>query len=104
MSDNRVTLRTRQAYRTKSNRFRVVKTPGGKTRLIKIAKRGTIPTCPISGKQLCGLKATRPADLHRMSKREKTVNRPYGGCLHGSVVRERIMRAFFSEEVKALKQ
>lgn len=39
-----------------------------------------------------------------MSKRQKTVNRIYGGCLSHNVVRERIMRAFLVEEQKIVKK
>ena len=37
-------------------------------------------------------------------RREKTVNRAYGGCLAHDVVRDRIVRAFLVEEQKIVKK
>lgn len=39
-----------------------------------------------------------------MSKKNKTVNRAYGGTLSHKVVRERIIRAFLVEEQKIVKK
>ena len=46
----------------------------------------------------------RPATLKRLSKKNKTVNRIYGGALSHAVVRERIVRAFLVEEQKIVKK
>jgi hypothetical protein len=46
----------------------------------------------------------RPASLKRLSKKNKTVNRIYGGALSHAVVRERIVRAFLIEEQKIVKK
>jgi large subunit ribosomal protein L34e len=52
------------------------------------------------------LPARRPADVSnkRLSKKNKTVNRVYGGCLAHAVVKERIIRAFLIEEQKIVKK
>lgn len=50
------------------------------------------------------LPARRPSELCRVSKRQKKVNRIYGGCLSHKVVRERIIRAFLVEEQKIVKK
>ena len=50
--------------------------------------------------------ATRPKENSnkRMSKKNKTVHRAYGGHLAHSVVRERVVRAFLVEEQKIVKK
>jgi hypothetical protein len=55
----RVTLRKRQPYNTKSNRRRVVKTPGGKTVYHHIKKLATAPKCGDCELKLPGVRATR---------------------------------------------
>ncbi|KAL6751959.1 ribosomal protein L34Ae [Haematococcus lacustris] len=102
----RLTYRRRHAYHTKSNRTRIVKTPGGKLVFQYVKKAAGHPTCPISGARLNGLPQRRPLELSnkRLSKRNKTVRRAYGGHLSHSVVRERIVRAFLIEEQKIVKK
>ena len=46
----------------------------------------------------------REASNKRMSKKNKTVHRVYGGCLSHAVVKERIVRAFLIEEQKIVKK
>ena len=69
-------------------------------------KKASYPKCPVTGQRLAGIKALRPAKYSnkRMSKRQKTINRAYGGCLSHGVVRERIVRAFLLEERKIVKK
>ena len=69
-------------------------------------KKASYPKCPVSGQRLAGIKSLRPAKYSkkRMAKREKTINRAYGGCLAHGVVRERIVRAFLLEERKIVKK
>ena len=82
MLDRRVTYKRRASYRTKSNRFRTVKTPGGKLAIQYIKKK-------TNGKAMQGLKVARPAQLSRMAYRSRTVSRPYGGNLTHTEVRDR---------------
>lgn len=43
------------SYNTRSNRTRVIKTPGGDIRLLHIKKRGTVPKCGDCGSKLIGV-------------------------------------------------
>lgn len=96
----RLVLRRRLSYNTKSNSRRVSKTPGGKLVYLYTKKRGTTPKCGDCKEDLRGLKAFRPIKLKNLSKTKKHVSRPYGGSRCGRCVRERIVRAFLIEEQK----
>lgn len=100
----RLTYRRRHSYATKSNKQRIVKTPGGKLQYQLLKKKTSHPTCPISGQRLNGLPAVRPNTLTNLSKNKKTVHRAYGGHLAAGVVKERIIRAFLVEEQKIVKK
>ena len=82
MLDRRVTYKRRASYRTKSNRFKKVKTPGGKLAIQYIRKK-------TSGTKMQGVKVDRPARFSRLHRNNKTVSRPYGGVLSHREVRER---------------
>lgn len=43
------------SYNTRSNRTRVIKTPGGDLRVLHIKKRGTVPKCGDCGSKLSGV-------------------------------------------------
>ncbi|GJN12404.1 hypothetical protein PR202_ga30678 [Eleusine coracana subsp. coracana] len=94
----RLTYRKRHSYATKSNQTRVVKTPGGRLVYQYTNKRASGPKCPIPH--------LRPAEYKRsrLPRNRRTVNRPYGGVLSGTAVRERIIRAFLVEEQKIVKK
>ena len=102
----RVTYRRRHSYATKSNKIRKVKTPGGRLVVQTKRKRPSPPKCGVSGVRLQGIAATRPAENRatRLSKKEKTVHRVYGGHLSHAVVKDRIVRAFLVEEQKIVKK
>lgn len=85
----RVTLRKRTPYNTKSNRRRVVKTPGGKLRYLHIKKLPTAPKCGDCHVKLPGIEALRPREYATVSKTKKTVNRAYGGSRCANCVRTR---------------
>ncbi|RDA94563.1 hypothetical protein CP533_2716 [Ophiocordyceps camponoti-saundersi (nom. inval.)] len=91
-------------YNTRSNRTRVIKTPGGDLRLLHIKKRGTVPKCGDCGAKLSGIPALRPREYANISKPQKTVQRAYGGSRCGGCVRDRIVRAFLIEEQKIVKK
>merc|ERR1739845_254495 len=82
----RITYRRRLSYNTKSNRVKKVRTPGGKLVFQYLKMRGVRP-------------ATNQ-EKTRLSKRQKTVDRAYGGVLSHKAVREKIVRAFLIEEQK----
>jgi len=94
----RLTYRRRLSYNTKSNRVKVVKTPGGKLTYQYIKKRGTLPKCGDCKVELPGITASRPKQRMSMTKRLKTVSRTYGGSRCAKCVRLRIVRAFLIEE------
>ncbi|KAI8058594.1 60S ribosomal protein L34-B [Syncephalis plumigaleata] len=100
----RLVYRRHNGYNTKSNRVKIVKTPGGRLVYHHIKKAGTVPKCGDCGTKLLGLPAMRPIELSRISKRQKTVNRAYGGSRCAKCVRNRIVRAFLIEEQKIVKK
>ena len=89
MPDARVTYRRRHSYNTRSNKTTVVKTPGGRLALQYVAKRGKGPACGDCGRRLPGIPALRPKQYAKISKRQKTVSRAYGGSRCAHCVRER---------------
>merc|ERR1712153_148710 len=97
MLEKRLQYRRRQSYRTRSNNFKPVKTPGGKL-VLHLIKKHT------KGTAMQGVKVARPNDFRRMTSSKRTVSRAYGGVLTGSEVRDRIMRAFLIEEFRYYKR
>lgn len=89
MPDARITLRRKSPYCTKSNKFKKVRTPGGKLHIQYTKKLPSVPKCGDTGASLFGVAVARPKELARKSKRMKTVSRCYGGVLCGSAVRNR---------------
>ncbi|RPA87184.1 60S ribosomal protein L34 [Ascobolus immersus RN42] len=104
MASNRLTYRRRNPYNTRSNKVRVIKTPGGKLRYLHIKKKGTSPKCGDCGTALPGIPALRPREYAQISKPKKTVSRAYGGSRCANCVKERIVRAFLIEEQKIVKK
>ncbi|OCT50129.1 60S ribosomal protein L34-B [Cladophialophora carrionii] len=115
MAGVRLQYRRRNPYNTSSNNVRVIKTPGGKLRLLHIKKRGTAPKCGDCDAvpRLAGLflmmmmpqiPALRPRAYATTSRPQKTVQRAYGGSRCGNCVRDRIVRAFLIEEQKIVKK
>lgn len=96
MLERRITYRRRTAYRTRSNNFKPVKTPGGKL-VMHLLKKHT------RGSAMQGVKVRRPAQFRKLAARQRSVSRPYGGVLTSAEVKERIMKAFLIEEFKAFK-
>merc|ERR1712232_1019502 len=94
----------RQVYRrhvswnTRSNKNRMVKTPGGRLTYQVCKKKSKPVLCAVSKKKLQGVKKCRPNDFRRLKKRERRVSRAYGGALSACAVRTRIIRAFLIEE------
>merc|ERR1712080_171033 len=96
----RITYRRRLSYNTKSNRRKIVRTPGGKLVFRYLKKKPNVPKCPMTGIRLKGVKPLRPSEKSRVSLRQKKVYRAYGGVLSHKAVREKIVRAFLIEEQK----
>lgn len=89
MPDARVVLRRKSPYCTKSNKFKKVRTPGGKLLIQYTKKLPSVVKCGDTGSTLFGVAVARPKELKRMSKRNKSVSRTYGGVLCGKAVRNR---------------
>ena len=69
-----------------------------------MGKKGSGPTCGDCKKKLHGIPVLRPSEYKRISKRQKSVSRAYGGSRCANCVRERIVRAFLIEEQKIVKK
>ena len=82
MLDRRVTYKRRASYRTRSNRFRTVKTPGGKLAIRYIVKS-------TKGTGMHGVSKRRPAAFSRVRSSKRSVSRAYGGKLTAEEVKER---------------
>merc|ERR1712224_669471 len=87
-----------------SNGTRVLRTPGGKLVLHTVKKKASGPKCGDCGKRLIGVPALRPIEYRRLKKRERRVNRAYGGSRCAGCTRMRVIRAFLIEEQKYVKQ
>merc|ERR1712050_747462 len=102
----RVTYSRQKSYRTRSNKIRQVRTPGGRLVVQYVGKRSKGPQTAIatSDQKLGGLAATRPSMAHRIAKHRRTVTRAYGGVLTHTELKQRIIRTFLTEEVKNVKK
>merc|ERR1712107_962083 len=98
------TYRRRLSYNTKSNKRKVVRTPGVKLVFQYLKKRPSVPKCPMTGLELKGVRPATNQEKTRLSKRLKTVSRAYGGVLSHKAVREKIVRAFLIEEQKIVQK
>ena len=93
-----------QIDNTRSNKIKVVKTPGGILRAQHVKKLATRPKCGDCGSALQGISTLRPRQYATVSKTHKTVSRAYGGSRCANCVKERIIRAFLIEEQKIVKK
>merc|ERR1719152_132627 len=82
----------------------MVKTPGGKLVFGLLKKKAAGPKCGDCGKGIIGVPRLRPIEYKRLKKRERRVNRAYGGSRCAGCVRTRVLRAFLIEEQKCVKQ
>ena len=102
----RVTYRRKLMYNTRSNKYTLVRTPGGRQSVHYLKKKIVGPRTPatMEGKRLPGTRALRTVDARNRSSKLTTVRRAYGGVLSYGQVRERIVRAFLLEEQKIAKR
>merc|ERR1712146_469585 len=100
----RLTYRRHCRYNTKSNKKRIVKTPGGRLVYQHVQKKAKGPKCGDCGKAIIGVPRLRPVEYSRLKKRERRVNRAYGGSRCAGCTRTRVIRAFLIEEQKCVKQ
>ena len=99
----RVVYRRENNFNTKSNKTKVVKTPGGRLTVHLVKKAAKGPRCGDCKGKIIGVPCLRPFQYRGLAKSERTVSRAYGGSRCMSCVRDRIKRAFFLEEQKAVK-
>ena len=66
-------------------------------------KRNGLRVCGDTQVPLNGIPRCRNTEFKGLSKRSRTVSRPYGGSLSHEAVKHRIMRSFFNEELKVIK-
>ncbi|CEJ55825.1 60S ribosomal protein L34-B [Penicillium cataractarum] len=104
MPNNRLQYRRRNPYNTRSNKVRIIKTPGGELRYLHLKKKGTAPKCGDCGIKLPGVPALRPREYAQISRPKKNVSRAYGGSRCAGCVKDRIVRAFLIEEQKIVKK
>ena len=104
----RVTYRRRLSYNTASNRIRKVRTPGSRVLVHYIQKKANGVRAPHDscdcGKRVNGIPKLNSAAHARISRRQTTVPRAYGGVLCPRRVTQRIIRAFLLEEMKVVKR
>jgi len=67
-------------------------------------KRVSPVTCGDTGVKLNGIPMVTKTVFKNLPKRRRTVTRAYGGYLSHEAVRHRILRAFFNEELRVIKQ
>jgi large subunit ribosomal protein L34e len=99
----RVTYTRRRPYNCPSNKFRIVKTPGGKLHVQYTVKSAKRPRCGACAASLQGIPGLRPKEYRGLKKRQRRVSRAYGGSLCFQCVRDRVVRAFLVEEQKIVK-
>ncbi|XP_022079627.1 60S ribosomal protein L34-B-like isoform X1 [Acanthaster planci] len=100
----RLHYRRRHSYNTKSNKVKIVKTPGGKLVYHYLKKKPSPARCGDTGVKLMGVVAARPKKLMSVPRPKKRVTRAYGGCLSAGAVKQRIIRAFLIEEQKIVRR
>ena len=102
----RVTYRRRMHYATRSNKQRLVRTPGNRLVFQQRDKRHAGPHCPwvLGHKRLAGTTALNHFDRRHRAGYRSRVSRPYGGVLTHDQVRDRIVRAFLIEEQRVVRK
>merc|ERR1712151_399183 len=69
-----------------------------------VQKKAKGPKCGDCGRTWVGVPRLRPVEYRRLKKRERRVNRAYGGSRCAGCTRMRVIRAFLIEEQKCVKQ
>merc|ERR550514_1938758 len=99
----RYALPTKNSFRTKSNKVRTLKTPGGKLAVHVLKKKASFVKCGDCGGKIQGVTSVRPKEFRNLKTRQKHVTRAYGGSRCAKCVRDRILRAFLIEEQRCVK-
>merc|ERR1712166_441996 len=104
MKNNRFNKRRSFSYSTKSNKTRVIRTPGNRLNTLCLIKKKSQRTCPIEKKKIKGLSIPGSRRYSNLSKRKKNISRAYGGCLSIQALKKNITKAFLIEEKKLAKK
>ena len=78
----------RRALRSRSLKRRQKKVPGGRTVTHYRRKKPSKAKCGKCGKELKGVPRLRPSALRKLPKTKKRPERPYGGSLCSSCMRD----------------
>ena len=105
MADIRVTYRRRTSYNTTSNKIKKIRTPGGRLVAHYVGKRtkGVQLSGPTNAK-VTGIKKVSNGKNRTLSYTQRSIARPYGCVLSPVQLKERILKAFLNEEIKAHAQ
>ena len=79
---------TKPRFKSKSWREKQVKTPGGRLVIRHVRKNPKLASCSNCGRKLQGVPRIRPEYLKRTVRTERRPERPYGGNLCSSCMRE----------------
>ncbi len=102
MANIRVTYMRRTSYNTKSNKIRKIRTPGGRLAVQYVGKRGKgVQLSGPTNAKVTGLKRVNNSKNRTLSYTQRSIARPYGGVLAPVQLKERILKAFLSEEIKS---
>ena len=77
---------------------------GGRLTIQYLAKKTNGVRAANTKEALPGIKHLRSPKYRKISKRKRTVARPYGGTLNHAQLKDRITRSFLIEEVKLIKR
>lgn len=104
MKNNRIIRRTGSSYSTKSNKIKIVRTPGNKLNSLSITKKKSQRFCPITKCKIKGLSIPGSRRFSQSSKKKKGISRIYGGCLSIQAIKKNITKAFLLEEKRLAKK
>lgn len=104
MKNNRVIKRSSFSYSTKSNKTRVIRTPGNKLKTLKLSKKKSPRFCPIQSNKIKGVNIPGSRRFENSLKKCKQVSRVYGGCLSIQALKQNITKAFLLEEKRLAKK
>jgi len=85
----RLTYRRKHTYRTRSNHVRRFHTPGGRLAYQYTDKKTSPVICGETKTPLNGIPVLTKQCWMKLSRKQRSVSRPYGGSLNGEVVRFR---------------
>jgi|688.fasta_scaffold458494_1 large subunit ribosomal protein L34e len=104
MKNTRIIKNTSFSYSTRSNKIRIIRTPGNNLRSLKITKKRSQRICPIKKCKIKGLNIPGSRRFSASSQKKRTISRAYGGCLSIHALRKNITKAFLLEEKRLAKK